>query len=289
MNQAPVPLRLGIVGLDSSHAVSLARLCNGTSSLLNARVVAAWAGGSLDLPLSATRIDGFTQEVREIFGVEILDTPEAVAERSDAVAILSMDGRAHPSQFARIASLQRPIFINKPLAITRREAAAVEDLAQKHNVRWFSASALRFAAHYEPKVQNAEVECPLWFEPGNAGWFWYGIHGVELLLKVMGPGVRSVRVKVLPDREILHLDWKNGRRGRVTGLLTREAPYSLSLDGVPQPCIDLAQAVSSLEKSMLTFFQGAPPPVNPEDTLEVIQCIEAANHSRVCGGSKISL
>lgn len=282
-----MPLRIGIVGLDSSHAVSLVRRCNRISSTTDARVVAAWAGGSPDAPLSRDRVSGFTAEVTNEFGVPLMETPEAVAAVVDAVAIMSMDGRTHALLFSKVARTCRSVFINKPLTTSRLEAQSIVDTAQRYAIRWFSASALRFSVAAPAPLRRALVECPLWFEPANAGWFWYGVHGVELIMRLMGPGIAAVRLESSPEREILHLDWRDGRTGVVRGQYARDTAFTYACYDSPPLPVD--PGPDRLEEAMLKFFAGGDAPVTPSESIEVIAVVEAANLSRASGGRRITL
>ena len=61
-------IRIGLIGLDTSHAVAFTQLLNDPSRpdhVPGARVVAAFKGGSPDIEASATRIEKFTAELRD--------------------------------------------------------------------------------------------------------------------------------------------------------------------------------------------------------------------------------
>ena len=67
------PLRAGIIGLDTSHVVAFTQLLNAATpkpEVAGVRVVAAYPGGSPDIPSSRDRVAGFTQELRDKFGVD---------------------------------------------------------------------------------------------------------------------------------------------------------------------------------------------------------------------------
>ncbi|MEJ7710355.1 MAG: hypothetical protein WKF84_10940 [Pyrinomonadaceae bacterium] len=67
------PLRLGIIGLDTSHVIQFTQLLNDPSRpdhVPGARVVLAFKGGSPDIESSATRIDKFTAELQNKWGVK---------------------------------------------------------------------------------------------------------------------------------------------------------------------------------------------------------------------------
>src|SRR5688500_5162256 len=109
-------LTIGLVGLDMSHAVEFTRRLNDPDNIEHvpgARVVAGWPGGSKDFPLSWSRVGKFTTEVRDRFGVEIVDTPEAAAERADVIFVTAADARVHRVLFDRVLPFKRPIFIEK--------------------------------------------------------------------------------------------------------------------------------------------------------------------------------
>ena len=58
-------LKAGIIGLDTSHVVAFTELLNDpegrTATLAGVRVVAAYPGGSPDVPASRDRVEGFTK------------------------------------------------------------------------------------------------------------------------------------------------------------------------------------------------------------------------------------
>src|SRR4051812_28266052 len=132
-------LRIGMIGLDTSHVIAFARALHASprelrADLPEARIVAGYAGGSPDFPLSATRVEGFTKQLRDEFGVPILDSIEAVAEAADLVFILSVDGRVHLEQFRRVARFGKPVYIDKPFTTSLAEAEEIIRLAREAGV-----------------------------------------------------------------------------------------------------------------------------------------------------------
>ena len=72
---AAAPLRVGLIGLDTSHVVAFTQLLNDPAHpdhVPGARVVAAFKGGSPDVEASATRVDGFTATLRDKWQIEIV-------------------------------------------------------------------------------------------------------------------------------------------------------------------------------------------------------------------------
>src|SRR5512138_764908 len=91
-------LRIGLIGLDTSHVTAFTKLLNDPSDknhVPGARVVAAFKGGSPDIESSHSRVEGYTKELTEKWGVKIYDSIEALCQNVDAVMIESVDGRPH--------------------------------------------------------------------------------------------------------------------------------------------------------------------------------------------------
>jgi predicted dehydrogenase len=299
------PLKLGIIGLDTSHVLVFTDTFNNPASkqaLKGARVVAAWPGGSPDIESSISRIPGYTAELRDKFGVTIVDSPEAVAEASDAILLTSLDGRTHPGQFERIARFGKPVFMDKPFAVSTADARRIFAAAKKHNVRLFSSSSLRFTEalvkvvtpETKALVKGADFCTGAAHEPTNPGLYWYGIHGVEMLYTTMGRGCRSVRCVSTPTQDVATGLWPEGRLGTVRG--SRTGNYEMHglvhFEKHTVPVNVQTQSkpfYASLTEAFLAFFQGGAVPVDPEETIEIIRFIEAANESSANGGREVML
>ena len=71
--EAQTVIKVGIIGLDTSHVVQFTQLLNDElrpDHVPGARVVAAFKGGSPDVEASATRIEKFTAELKDRWGVK---------------------------------------------------------------------------------------------------------------------------------------------------------------------------------------------------------------------------
>jgi predicted dehydrogenase len=306
MNPAPPrDLKLGIIGLDTSHVLVFSDIFNNPASkqsLKGARVTVMWPGGSPDIHSSISRIPGYTAELRDKFGVTLVDTPEAVAAACDAILLTSLDGRTHPGQFARIAPFGKPVFIDKPFAVSTADAKAIFATAAKHHVRLFSSSSLRFTEalvkvvtpENRATVRGADFSGAAAHEPTNPGLYWYGIHAVEMLFTTMGRGCRSVRCVSNANHDLATGLWADGRIGTVRGNRTgnyemhglvhfEKTTAAVNVQTQEKPFY------ASLTEEFLKFFQGGAVPVDPEETIEIIRFIEAANESSANGGQEVML
>src|SRR3954453_17998480 len=118
-DEKPAPLKIGIIGLDTSHVTAFTDLINKKDNkgpLENMRVVAAFPAGSPDLDVSSKRIDGFTKTLKEKYKVEIVDSIDALLKKVDAVLLESVDGRPHLEQVTPVIKAGKPVFIDKPVA-----------------------------------------------------------------------------------------------------------------------------------------------------------------------------
>src|SRR3954471_2898506 len=77
-------LRLGMIGLDTSHVTAFTALLNETNNknyIPGAKVVAALKGGSADIESSRSRVDGYTKTLAEKYGVEIVPSIEELCAK----------------------------------------------------------------------------------------------------------------------------------------------------------------------------------------------------------------
>ena len=115
-----------MIGLDTSHVPAFANLLHDSTQeyhVPGGRIVAAYPGGSPDFALSLSRVEGYTAELRDKHGVEIVESIAELRNKCDAVMLESVDGRVHLEQFREVAGWGGPVFIDKPLAKTAKAAA----------------------------------------------------------------------------------------------------------------------------------------------------------------------
>jgi predicted dehydrogenase len=290
-------LKAGIIGLDTSHVVAFTGLLNGPKDF-GVRVVAAYPGGSVDLPESHDRVAGFTKELRDKYKVEIVDSIADLLKKVDVVLLESVDGRPHLAQVKPVFEARKSVFIDKPVAGSLADAIQIYRLAREENVPCFSASSLRFSAgiagmRNNPKVGDvlgcdAYGPCPL--EPHHPDLFWYGIHGAEALFTIMGTGCESVTRVQTKDAELVVGTWKDGRIGTLRGLRDGARDYGAVVFGTKGIAPSGGYGgYEPLVVEICKFFQTGKPPVSAEETLELFAFMEAADESKRQGGRPVRL
>src|SRR5687768_9877966 len=207
-------LRAGIIGTDTSHVPQFVKIFHAHPEW-KIMVVAAFKGGSPDLPLSANRLEGFARTIQGD-GVELVDSIEALLSKVDVVLLTSVDGRPHLAQVTPVFKSGKRVFIDKPLAASLADARAIAAMSKQTRTPFFSASSVRFHKDIPAlrenksvgKVQKVEATYllqPLEFHPDL---YYYGIHGVEALYAVMGTGCTSLSRKIEGALDVTTCTWK---------------------------------------------------------------------------------
>jgi hypothetical protein len=304
LNAEDEPLRLGLIGLDTSHVEAFTQLLNDPKNpnhVPGAKVVAAFKGGSPDVEASATRVDKFTKTLQEKWGVEIVDSIETLCTKVDAVLIESVDGRPHLAQARPVFAAKKRVFIDKPLAGSYKDAVEIARLAKESGTPFFSASAVRFydaitKTKEDPalgKIQGCDAFSPATLEPHHPDLFWYGVHGVEALFSVMGTGCESVRCTADQDTHLVIGRWKDGRTATYRGIRKGKADYGVTVFGEKAVRSSLALQGSHDYRNLLVeivkFLKTGVSPVPPEEMLEVLAFMEAADVSKSKGGAEVRL
>lgn len=296
----PAELRLGVVGLDSSHCIRFARMFNDAGDkeyVGGARLTCAFQGGSPDMEKSASRVEGFTQTIREKFKIPVVASIADVCARSDGVLILSVDGRAHLAQAREVLRAGKPVFIDKPLAGSLADGISIARLARDLGVPLFSSSNLRYAAAVR-KVLAAEIGPirgaisygPATVEPLLPDFFFYGIHATEALFAVLGPECETVTRIHGEDVDIVAGTWSQGRTGAVHGLRGNIRAWGLVAFGQKGVIDDQSpNDITALAPRIIEFFRTGKSPVPIETTLKILAFMEAADESKRNGGAPVHL
>jgi hypothetical protein len=297
----PKPLRAGIIGLDTSHVVAFTKLLNDPNSkgvFAGIRIVAGYPGGSADIPSSRDRVAGYTNELRDKYGIEIVDSIDRLLEKVDVVLLESVDGRPHLAQARQVFQAHKPIFIDKPVAGTLADAIAIFKLAKESGTPCFSSSSLRFSPGIAGMKDNPKVGqvlgCdaygPCHLEGHHPDLYWYGVHGVETLFTIMGTGCQSVSRLQTEGTDLVAGVWQGGRIGTFRGLRAGSSNYGATVFGSKAIAPSGGYAgYEPLVAEICKFFRSGEPPVSAEETLEIFAFMEAADESKRQGGKPVTI
>lgn len=291
-------IRLGIIGLDTSHVTAFTESINDPKNNSGCRVIAAYPGGSEDIPASADRVEGFTSKLRDDFGVQITASIEELCEMVNGILLESVDGRPHLEQIKPVFKAGKPVFVDKPVAGSLADVLEIYRLARLHDVPCWSSSSLRYSPgilgmRNHEKVGDV-IGCaafsPCHLEEHHPDLYWYGIHGVEILFTIMGPGCRSVTRVHSEGTDLVVGLWNDGRIGTYRGIREGQAPYGALVYGTKG--IERSGSYAGygpLVEEIVKFFQTGKAPVPPEETIEIYAFMTAADESKAQGGIPVSI
>jgi hypothetical protein len=285
-------IRIGIIGLDSTHALDFTRILNTGKSNHAVRVVAACAGEPTDFPLSTTRRAAIERQIRDDFALRIVSSPEALMAEVDAFLVLSCDGRCHAREVRRLLPARKPIFIDKPLSANWREAADLLRAANSAGTPCFSASALRYRpgiaaakrfAHEGPVKIESVV--PALVESGHPDLSWHGTHGVESVYSLLGAGCQTVKREVTNGHDRTTGIWPDGSQAAIVRVTDDTGKNFLTVIRSDSG----SKTMNGHTYDVVHFFQTGISPVSPREMIEVLAFIAAADESRDAGGATIDL
>jgi len=289
-NEPVKPIKIGMIGLDTSHCLAFAELLNKQEpdpEVAGFRVVLVYPKGSPDIESSVTRVPDYTVKIKAL-GVEICEDLDVMISQVDAVLLETNDGRPHLEQVIPVLKARKPVFIDKPVAGSLADAIAIYELAKHYDTPVFSSSSLRFSKSVQEirngsigEVMGCDAYSPCSLEATHPDLFWYGIHGCETLFTVMGAGCESVVRTSTKDFDQVTGIWSGGRIGTFRGIRGGSSGYGGTAFG--------SKGIASLGESggyrplvveIVKFFRTGIPPVSAEETIDLYAFMEAADESK---------
>jgi virulence factor len=290
-------IRLGMLDFDTSHVVEFARRLNHRGIAEDqwvdgATIVVACAGQSQIMP---ERIPPYRKEIEEL-GIPLAARPEDMIGQVDGMLIESQQGSVHWERARSFLEAGLPCFIDKPFTCGLADARKLAELAARKNVPIFSASSLRYAPELvdflsqsgHGPIQGALAYSPATLNDGNPGLYHYGIHAVEILYTLMGPGCERVSCIQARDADLVSAQWRDGRVAGIRGnrgpridygcvVFTEQGVYSLPLD--------TRYIYRELLKRIVEMFKTGKAPLDITVTVEMMAFMEAALKSAKSQGA----
>jgi hypothetical protein len=284
-------IRLGMLDFDTSHVVEFTKRLNRVNIAEDqwvdgARVVVACPGESKIMP---ERIPGYTEQMKKM-GVPLVERPEEMIGKVDGMMIESQEGGVHWERAQPFLEAGLPCFIDKPFTCSVDEARKIVDLAQKKKVPVFSSSSLRYAPDVvrflaDPahgNILGVYSYGPASLHERNPGLFHYGIHPVELLFTLMGPGCERVTCTHEDGVDLVTGQWSKGRVASVRGIRAGRSAYgfvAFTDKGVFPVTVGTRDIYRELLKQIVVLFQTGKSPLDIAVTVEIVGFIEAALRS----------
>src|SRR5258708_6032926 len=220
-------IKLGILDFDTSHVVEFTKRINHKDIAED-----QWVDGDQSVigcpgesKLSPERIPGHTK-ILEKLGVPLVDKPQDMIGKVDGMLVESVEGGVHFARAKPFLEAGLPCFIDKPFTCGLDDARKIVELADKKKAPIFSTSSLRYAPELvqfmaddkRGKLLGALSYGPAPLHERNPGLYHYGIHPVEVLYAIMGPGCQRLTCTHEKDVDVVTGVWKDARVATVRGL-----------------------------------------------------------------------
>jgi predicted dehydrogenase len=214
-------LKIGIIGLDTSHTVAFTTLLQGQSTpaeqkIEGMRIVHAMRFPS---PFQDEKGQNERQAQMEALGVVMKPTVAELAKGMDAVFLEINDPAQHLQFFRQVAGLGLPVFIDKPLAADLADGRQIVELAKAKQTNVWSSSSLRYVRKLvaaRKQMTAPPTFCNVFGALGKASAgsdvVWYGCHVTEMLVTAMGVGAQSVTAIEDPVGVVAVVSYPNNRR-----------------------------------------------------------------------------
>lgn len=295
-------MRLAMLGMiaGNGHPYSWSAIING----FNAEAMAACPYPAIPQylgaqPTGSVLVPGacvthlWTDQPHEAAGVaraalipHVVQRAEDVIGEVDAVLIATDDGDDHVRRVRPFVEAGLPVFVDKPLATN------IDDLRtfiawEKAGHRILSSSGLRYAPELTVLLSTLGSLGPLrWISFVTIKtWERYGIHALEPVFRLLGPGFASIRLESQPGQEIAHLVHRTG--AQVTLPVIHDGGGSF---GTCEVCGTLGQSTTRLadtyhafRNQMLSYVVYVRTGVAPypfRETIEMMAVIIAGIRSR---------
>ena len=285
-------LRVGLVGVNTSHASAFARLLNERGVAEGARVTWVWGG-----ELRADQPDASTL-AKKYDIPHVSSEPTEKLTETDLVLVVDDTGQGanHVTLARAFVAAGVPTFVDKPMAVNLVEAKGLFALAADKGTPLTSSSSLRFAVELEADRERfaalGALSSVVSVGPGE--WYYYGVHAVEQLYAVAGPGVEWVQRFSWPDRDVAVLSYSDGGPTAVVETL-RDASYAFHLTAYGKEGLhavriqDFDGFYGGQVRAAVEMARTGTPPIAPHETLELLAVLRAGVLSAENGGSRVSV
>ncbi|MDQ3624937.1 MAG: Gfo/Idh/MocA family oxidoreductase [Verrucomicrobiota bacterium] len=304
-------LRLAMLGMieGNGHPYSWSAIVNGYDPAEMARCpypgIPKYLGGQ---PLESVRIPGARvthiwtddpEDAPKVAAASLIEhiapKPEDVIGEVDAVIIATDDGEDHVRRARPFLEAGLPVFVDKPMATN------IADLNQF--LRWhlagntiLSTSGMRYAPEMREVAARRDALGDLrWLTSFTAKtWERYGIHALEAVYPVVGPGFLSARTEHQTGSDIVHLRHRSGVL--VTLAAMHDALGSFGAVHVygtrGQLPLRLTDTYTAFRDQLLAFIEllrTGRRPLPFSQTAELMAILIAGLRSRAEGGREVAL
>ena len=224
-------LNIGIVGAENSHTAAIAKVINVEKRVRGVRVTHVWG-----------ETKAFAEKAAAAGDIpNIVERPEDLVGQVDAAAVDHRHGKYHLAAAEALLEAKMPLFIDKPFCYRKAEGQLFLARAKKLNVPVCSFSTLPKQASYKAfakklkqlgEIQTLVATGPCDIKSKWGGIFFYGIHQVDMIVRLLGCDISHVQVsKGKRKNHSAQIAYSNGTVATMNLVGGASAPFHLSAIG----------------------------------------------------------
>ena len=286
-------LRIGMVGAENSHTTAIAKVLNIEKRVAGARATCLWG---------ETR--AFARQAAEAGQIpKIVSKPEEMVGMVDAAVVDHRHGKFHLPAVKALLEAKIPLFVDKPFCYRTAEGRRFLARARELGVPVCSFSTLPKQASFREfrkgmrklgKISAVVSTGPCDIRSKWGGIFFYGIHQVDMILRLVGYDVAHARV-----------NRGTGQNHTATFSYRGGAVATMNLIGEGRPAFHLTaigengrldSEISMDESSYLTgirdfvrMFKTGKTPETEETMLGPVAVLEALEKSVARRGARVAV
>ena len=225
----------------------------------------------------------------------IVQEPADAIGHVDAVIIATDIGSEHVARARPFIEAGLPVFIDKPLTDNAADLKVFRDWVAAGKAI-MSSSSMRYTKEYLPYRLSTRELGDLRFVSITTpkSWETYGIHALEGMYPILGPGFVSARNTGTPDRNVVHLKHRNGADVVIVANTDMYGGFGLlQLIGTAGHANvasgDSFFSFKSQLEAFISYLRTGRRPFPFEETVELMQILIAALRSREQGGREVPL
>lgn len=304
-------IRIGIIGMSegNAHPYSWSAIINGAADGAEiARVgypaVADYlAANRATLGVPGARVThvwaqepAIAESIARATGIaQVAGSLEEMAQCTDAVILARDDPEHHRAMAAPFLEAGIPLFIDKPLAISREDLSWFTKQSAKGKF-FMSCSSMRYASEVmAAKAQlGALGPVQLVTAVGKKDWVKYGVHMLEAVFSLLGdPKPVSVKHSGKTGKDVVTVEFAGGVIAVVHLVMEISPTFQLTVFGEENwRLIDITNSYAMFRDNIIEFVrsvQEGRPRLSFETTAAVVGTLIAAKESREQGGITIQL
>ena len=310
----PNNIRLAMLGCsrDNGHPYSWSAMFNGYDRNIMDRecpfaVIPQYLGsqplsnltiaGAKVTHICCTGNGGFTAEqvARCCLIPNVVERATDVIGEVDAVIIATDIGAEHVARARPFVEAGMPVFVDKPLVDNAPDLQVFAGwVAAGRPI--MSSSCMRYAKEFLPyRLSTHELGLLRYVSITTMkSWECYGIHALESIYPILGPGFLSVRNTGTAERNVVHLRHQCGADAVVAAIADMYGGFGcLQLCGtVGKVQITSADSFFAFKAQLAAFIAYLRTGIRPfpfTETIELMQLVIAGIRSREQGGREVAL